>query len=54
MPSDGWLMLGAGETVVGQTERFLPDRNLMGFYRPIESGLGERRMGSRRNPAIID
>ena len=23
---DGWLMLGAGETVVGQTERFEPAR----------------------------
>lgn len=37
MTPDGWLMLGAGETVVGQTERFLPDRDTIGFYRPIES-----------------
>lgn len=33
MAPDGWLMLGTGETVVGQTERFQPDRDLVGFYR---------------------
>ena len=32
---DGWLMLGTGETVVGQTEQFAPDRDVMGFYRPV-------------------
>jgi chemotaxis protein methyltransferase CheR len=30
---DGWLMLGAGETVIGQTERFVADRGLPGLYR---------------------
>lgn len=30
---DGWLMLGAGETVIGQTERFVADRDLAGLYR---------------------
>lgn len=35
MAPDGWLMLGTGETVVGQTEQFIPDRNVTGFYRPI-------------------
>lgn len=35
MAPDGWLMLGTGETVVGQTDQFIPDRNVMGFYRPI-------------------
>ncbi len=35
MAPDGWLMLGTGETVVGQTEQFVPDRDVMGFYRPV-------------------
>lgn len=30
---DGWLMLGAGETTIGQTDRIVPDRNLRGLYR---------------------
>jgi len=34
MAPDGWLMLGAGETVVGQTGCFTPDRDFFGFYRP--------------------
>jgi chemotaxis protein methyltransferase CheR len=29
---DGWLMLGAGETVIGQTGRFTADRELPGLY----------------------
>lgn len=32
--SDGLLMLGAGETVVGQTDRFLPARDGSGLYVP--------------------
>ncbi len=31
---DGLLMLGAGETVLGQTDAFQPDPVLRGFYRP--------------------
>ena len=31
---DGWLMLGAGETVVGQTERFVPSPIAPGIFRP--------------------
>jgi chemotaxis protein methyltransferase CheR len=30
---DGVLMLGAGETVIGQTDAFIPDPELRGFYR---------------------
>lgn len=30
---DGWLMLGAGETTIGQTGRFVPDRTLRGLHR---------------------
>ena len=29
---DGWLMLGAGETVIGQTDRFAPDPDVTGLY----------------------
>lgn len=31
---DGWLMLGAGETVIGQTERFRSDPANRGLYVP--------------------
>lgn len=34
---DGWLMLGAGETVVGQTESFAVCRGAGGIYRPLPS-----------------
>lgn len=34
---DGWLMLGAGETVVGQTERFEPANCGSALYRQVES-----------------
>ncbi len=34
---DGWLMLGAGETVVGQTSRFNIEPGLSGIYRPDHS-----------------
>jgi len=33
---DGVLMLGAGETVLGQTDRFISERALRGLYRPAE------------------
>jgi len=29
---DGWLMLGAGETVIGQTDRFVPAAGMTGLY----------------------
>lgn len=35
---DGWLMLGAGETVVGQTERFEPAACGSALYRRSDSG----------------
>jgi len=31
---DGFLMLGAGETVVGQTDRFLPSSRRASFFEP--------------------
>ena len=32
--SDGWLMLGAGETVIGQTSKFVADVDRRGLYQP--------------------
>lgn len=49
LAKDGWLMLGAGETVIGQTNRFGADINARGLYRrtdgevPIEKRAGDRR-----------
>lgn len=36
---DGWLMLGAGETVVGQTERFVPATCGSALYRPYGTAI---------------
>ena len=33
MAPDAWLMLGAGETVIGQTERLEADRERRGLYQ---------------------
>ena len=40
---DGWLMLGAGETVIGQTEKLVADRDRRGLYRHAGNGFEERR-----------
>ncbi|TAD73683.1 MAG: protein-glutamate O-methyltransferase CheR [Sphingomonadales bacterium] len=32
---DGYLMLGAGETVVGQTDRFVPTARRASFFEPV-------------------
>ncbi|MFN3864367.1 MAG: CheR family methyltransferase [Erythrobacter sp.] len=39
---DGFLMLGAGETVVGQTDRFTPLPRRVSFFEPI-AATGETR-----------
>jgi chemotaxis protein methyltransferase CheR len=41
---DGWLMLGAGETVIGQTEKLVADREWRGLYRHSGNGFEERRV----------
>jgi len=41
---DGWLMLGAGETVIGQTEKLAADRDWRGLYRLAGSATEERRI----------
>ena len=45
--ADGWLMLGAGETVVGQTDRFEPAEFGSSFYR-ANSTLPHERLRSGR------
>ena len=39
---DGALMLGAGETVIGQTDRFISDPDSRGLYRPAPSNDARR------------
>jgi chemotaxis protein methyltransferase CheR len=39
---DGWLMLGAGETVIGQTEKLVADRERRGLYRHAAFGTEDR------------
>lgn len=49
MADDGWLMLGAGETVIGQTNKLGADLKARGLYRLFGDGSRiEKRMGDRR------
>jgi chemotaxis protein methyltransferase CheR len=49
MAEDGWLMLGAGETVIGQTNRLGADINARGLYRlTSDPSRVEKRHGERR------
>ncbi len=43
MASDGVLMLGAGETVIGQTKRLASDRQCRGLYRLVDNESADRR-----------
>ena len=46
---DGWLMLGAGETVIGQTTRFGSDVEARGLYRRTDGDAAlDKRAGERR------
>ena len=53
MADDAWLMLGAGETVIGQTRKLGADLNARGLYRlfgdgtRIEKRSGDDRRGER-------
>lgn len=52
MAEDGWLMLGAGETVIGNTSKLGADINARGLYRLVGSGARvEKRSGERRAAA---
>jgi chemotaxis protein methyltransferase CheR len=49
MADDGWLMLGAGETVIGQTSKLGADISARGLYRLVGEGSRvEKRNGDRR------
>jgi len=49
LAEDGWLMLGAGETVIGQTGKLAADTNARGLYRLANAA--DRRVGDRRAAA---
>ena len=50
MAEDGWLMLGAGETVIGNTNKLGADINARGLYRLTGDGSTvEKRQGDRRS-----
>ena len=52
MAEDGWLMLGAGETVIGQTGKLGSDINARGLYRLVgDGGLVEKRRQLDRRSA---
>jgi chemotaxis protein methyltransferase CheR len=52
MAPDGWLMLGAGETVIGQTGRFGADIQARGLYRRTDGDAAvEKRTGTDRRAA---
>ena len=52
MAEDGWLMLGAGETVIGQTTKLGADINTRGLYRLVGDGARvEKRSADRRTAA---
>ena len=49
---DGWLMLGAGETVIGQTRKLTSDTHARGLYRLTgDAGQVEKRAGHDRRAA---
>jgi len=52
MADDGWLMLGAGETVIGQSSKLGADINARGLYRLTGDGSRiEKRSVDRRSSA---
>lgn len=52
MAEDAWLMLGAGETVIGQTNKLGSDTNARGLYRLSGDGSRvEKRAGADRRSA---
>ena len=52
LAEDGWLMLGAGETVIGQSKKLGADINARGLYRLTGDGSQvEKRVADRRAAA---
>ena len=48
MASDGYFMLGAGETVIGQTKMLVADAKARGLYRLDQRDKPDRRTGDER------
>jgi chemotaxis protein methyltransferase CheR len=48
MADDGILMLGAAETVIGQTQRFKASKEFRGFYEPAEKPTNSNLADLRR------
>ena len=51
MAEDGWFMLGAGETVIGQTRKLVADGKARGLYRLDHRDKSDRRAGEERRSA---
>jgi chemotaxis protein methyltransferase CheR len=51
MAPDGYLMLGAGETVIGQTKKLTSDSKARGLYRLDTRGSSDRRTLAERRAA---
>ena len=51
MAPDGYLMLGAGETVIGQTKKLTSDSKARGLYRLDNRGSSDRRTLAERRAA---
>ena len=51
MAPDGYLMLGAGETVIGQTKKLTSDGKARGLYRLDNRGSSDRRTLAERRAA---
>jgi chemotaxis protein methyltransferase CheR len=45
MAEDGWLMLGAGETVIGQSSKLGADNQVRGLYRLVGDGSRVEKRG---------
>ena len=52
MAEDGWLMLGAGETVIGQTGKLGADINARGLYRLVGDGSNVEKRGGPDRRAV--
>jgi chemotaxis protein methyltransferase CheR len=48
---DGYFMLGAGETVIGQTKKLVADGQSRGLYRLDSRDKADRRIGDERRSA---
>jgi chemotaxis protein methyltransferase CheR len=52
MAPDGYFMLGAGETVIGQTKKLVADSQARGLYRLDDRDCSDRRSGDERRNVV--